>query len=409
MKPLFIPWSLNEYLNGAHPLLASYLDSLQARFSIVTPADPPVVSREALAHDCLRFAVELVELSGVSRDTALQFVAARHHLSDVAAPPESLVFHHTTIPSLKHDSILHFENPILFFWPALRHGKFTRGASLLDHPYHPLIRATLAHPCMKKIISHSPTGLQYLRALFPEQAIQSKTEYIPLLQFVASGVHRARRAARYQPVIGSERRRRMLFTNSFHGYADSFWLRGGVTALLAFDRVRREASVELQIVSRIPDDLPPEVVKVLRDPDVHVVDRVSETELQALHDRADILILPSVCLHSMSLAKAVCSGTFVVGSDAPGVEDILTDPALGRIVQGTARSRAYFDDARTAMRLDDFSDIKQINFDNINAVTTALLEALQVPPGHRTAYQPSRDDLEAPSKLNDLFVDLCVT
>ena len=300
MKSLFIPWTLAQYLNGAHPLILSVLDGLAGQVMIAGPQANATVDLSDFAEDYGRLADELRVLTDVDRDTAQRFIATRYHLSDALAPPNSIAFHHTILPSLRHSSIVHFETPILFFWPEASHGKFSRDSSLVDHPFYPLISASLAHANVKKIVSHSTTGLRYLRGLFPNQVIQDKTAHIPLMPFVQRSVERARQLPGGRPVPPTMGWRRLLFTNSFHGEPSSFWVRGGVTTLLAFQRVGEEIPLELVIVGSIPDDLPQEVADILRSPYVRHIPSAAESELQAYYDSADVMLLPSVGLHENS-------------------------------------------------------------------------------------------------------------
>lgn len=392
MKSLFIPWTLTQYLNGAHPLVVSVLDGLAGQIRIAgAQANATMELSEFTAHYG-RLADELEILTGVERDVVQRFVATRYHLSDALAPPNSVGFHHTILPSLQHSSIVHFETPILFFWPEVSHGKFAKGSSLVDHPFYPMIGASLAHSNVKKIVSHSTTGLRYLRGLFPDSAIQNKTAHIPLRPFVQRSVERIRRLPGRQLVQPSKGRRRILFTNSFHGEPSSFWVRGGVTALLAFHKVDTVIPLELVIVGSIPDDLPEEVMTIVRSPHVRHVSRASESELQAYYDTADVMLLPSVGLHSMSITRAISSGCYVLCTDVPGVEESVTDQAFGRILNDTVRKRVYFDDAKADLLLDDYALVQQINFDNVNVLAEALYDRLMTVPCRNPVPSVFHDD-----------------
>jgi glycosyltransferase involved in cell wall biosynthesis len=351
---------------------------------------------------------ELQVLTGVERDIVQRFVATRYHLSDALAPPNSVGFHHTILPSLQHNSIVHFETPILFFWPEVSHGKFARGSSLVDHPFYPMISASLAHSKIKKIVSHSATGLRYLRGLFPDPVIQDKTAHIPLMPFVQRSVEQARRLPGGQLVPPTKGRRRLLFTNSFHGESSSFWLRGGVTTLLAFQRVSAVIPLELVIIGSIPDDLPEEAAAIVWSPHVRHVSKASESELQAYYDSADVMLLPSVGLHSMSIARAICSGCYVLCSDVPGTEEYVRDQAVGMILNGTAGKRVYFDDTKVDLLLDNYASVKQINFDNVNTVAEALCGRLMAVPRRNQVSSASQyDDPRTLMRTAELFRAAC--
>ena len=408
MKSLFIPWTLAQYLNGAHPLIVSVLDGLAGQVMIAGPQANATADLLEFAADYGRLADELRVLTGVDRDTVQRFIATRYHLSDALAPPNSIAFHHTILPSLRHSSIVHFETPILFFWPEVSHGKFSRGSSLADHPFYPMVSASLAHSNIKKIVSHSATGLRYLRGLFPDPVIQDKTAHIPLMPFVQRSVERARQLPCGRPVPPRMGWRRLLFTNSFHGEPSSFWLRGGVTTLLAFQRVGEEIPLELVIVGSIPDDLPEEVANILRSPYVRHVPRAAESELQAYYDSADVMLLPSVGLHSMSITRAICSGCYVLCSDVPGAEEYVADQAVGMILNGTAGKRVYFDDAKVDLLLDDYASVKQINFDNVNPVAEALYGRLMAVPCRNHVPSVSQyDDPRTLMRTAELFRAAC--
>ncbi len=408
MKSIYIPWTLAQYLNGAHPLLVSVLDGLAGQVRIVGPQVNATVDHTEFAANYGRLGDELRVLTGVDGDTVQRFISTRYHLSDALAPPNSIAFHHTILPSLRHSSIVHLETPILFFWPEVSHGKFSRGSSLVDHPFYPMISASLAHSNIKKIVSHSATGLRYLRGLFPDPAIQGNTAHIPLMPFVQRSVKRARQLSGGQPVPLTTGRRRLLFTNSFHGEPSSFWVRGGVTTLLAFQQVGEEIPLELVIVGSIPDDLTEEVADILRSPYVLHVPRTAESELQAYYDSADVMLLPSVGLHSMSITRAICSGCYVLCSDVPGVEEYVTDQAVGLILNGTAGKRVYFDDTKVDLLLDDYESVKQINFDNVNTVAEALYGRLMAVPCRNQIPSASQyDDPHMLMRAAELFRAAC--
>ncbi len=407
MRPIFIPWSLAEYTNGVHPLLAVYLQTLQHTCQVVTPSVNVPFTASSFTRDHISQLEELYARFSGDRNSLCEFISTRHHLSDLAAPMNSLVFHHTLIPTLRHTSMVHFENPIMFFWPSVKHGHFSEGSSLLDHPFYQAIKETLSHLKIKKIISHSALGLSSLYRLFPDEDIREKTEQVPLLPFVQLYVDDIRRSAGQCPGP-KEDERHILFTNSFHGYAESFWLRGGVTTLLAYSLVKKHIPLRLTIVSKIPQNLPTEITDLLSDPQIHLQERVSETELQRLYDAADVFMLPSICLHSMSLARAVCSGTYVISADAPGADEVITDSLKGYIVPGTATTGVYFKDQKVDMWLDNFSNIQQINYDNAVPVATALYQSLRSPTQRRRShYQPTDSDREAVRRLHSMFVGLC--
>lgn len=410
MKSLFVPWTLAKYLNGAHPLVVSLLDGLVGRLMIVGPQARATMDLSEFTEHDVYLVDELQALTNVDRHTIQRFIATRYHLSDALAPPSTIGFHHTILPSLRHSSIVHFETPILFFWPDAMHGKFLRGSSLVDHPFYPLVRAALSHPNIKKLVSHSSTGIRYLRSLFPDSVIQDKTAHIPLFPFVQRSVERARQLPGDKTVVSTVGRRRILFTNSFHGWPSSFWFRGGVTTLLAFQRICEVLPIELIVVGSIPDDLPEVAAAVLRSPYVRHVPRASETELQAYYDSADVMLVPSMGLHSMSIARAICSGCYVICCDAPGVEDLITDTNHGTILNGTVKARVYFEDAKAGLLLDDYALVKQINFENVEAVAQALLSQFTRTDHQRVAalVSSNADDMGV-SRTVDLFRDACLT
>lgn len=409
MKSLFVPWTLAKYLNGAHPLAVSLLDGLVGRVMIVGPQARATADLSEMAEHHVYLVDELQALTSVDRGTIQRFIATRYHLSDALAPSNSIGFHHTILPSLRHGSIVHFETPILFFWPEAMHGQFVRGSSLVDHPFYPLIRAALSHPNIKKIVSHSSTGLRYLRSLFPDSVIQDKTAHVPLFPFVQRSVERARQLPGDWPVLPTIGRRRILFTNSFHGWPYSFWLRGGVTTLLAFQQICEVLPIELIIVGSIPDDLPEAVTAILRSPHVKHVPRASEGELQAYYDSADIMLVPSMGLHSMSIARSICSGCYVICCDTPGVDDLITDRTHGTILNGTVKARVYFNDAKAGLLLDDYALVKQINFENVEPVAQAVLAQLERPSHKRMTAPmwPNTDDVGLLGAV-DLFREVCL-
>ncbi len=383
MKKIFIPWSLDGYINGNHPLINSYLIFIKANFEVNTKSN--IINYES-ANEFTRNNLQYVFSKYKDKaPTAIEYLSSRNNLSYLYQPVDSVALHHSIMPNICLPSIIHFETPLTLFIPFLSHGKFSSGLSLKNHPMYPYIYEDLMSKNIKFIFTHSRLGYENFKKLFADPQLHQKLHYIPAESFVNDFVshHRNRQNLRFlNPLINLRNKLRpnkfkrekinILFTSSYHSGENTFWLRGGAIALKSFANICDHYSASLDFVGKIPKDLPQELMEIVSRSNVTTHEFLSDHDLQRLYDKCHILLSPTVGLHAMSLLRAICSNVFVISSNAPGVSDLVNHANYGIVVDCKFFDRIYFPDQDTGILLDNYAMVKEFNNRNYSTFTKAL-------------------------------------
>jgi hypothetical protein len=137
MKKIYIPWGLDGYINGNHPLINSYLLYIKDNFELSSKSNN--IDYKSV-NDFLKKACSRSFQKNIGSSlTAIEYLSSRNNFSHLCQPVDSVALHHSIMPSAILPSIIHFETPLTFFIPFLSHGKFNPGFSLKEHFMYPYI------------------------------------------------------------------------------------------------------------------------------------------------------------------------------------------------------------------------------------------------------------------------------
>lgn len=374
-KNIYIPWNLDGYINGNHPLINSYLLFIKNKFNIIYPKENVTLKSVniSIKNKLIDFnSLRCIKSNDIS--SFIEYSSSRNNLADLYQPIDSVALHHSIMPSANFPSIMHFETPITFFIPFLYHGNFKPGFSLKDHFAYRFIYESLFSHNIKLIFTHSYLGYINFKQLFPDPLLHKKLRHVPADSFVNDFVVANRKCSIFRS--REKHRINILFTSSYFSDEKTFWLRGGAITLKVFENICNKFPVTLNFVGKIPKDLPNEFKSILLNPNLITHNFLSDYDLQRLYDNSHILLSPTVGLHAMSLLRAKCSNLFVVSSNAPGVSDLINPGTDGAILECSSLQDIYFPDKCSTVLLDDYSLIKEFNYENISTFTQALIEIL---------------------------------
>ncbi|MCR9255871.1 MAG: hypothetical protein NXI16_07210 [Alphaproteobacteria bacterium] len=335
-----VPWSTPVYreFSGPHPMMMSLAGSFPGiRFDFDLP-EPGPDDLERAADEQRALTRALTPLA--APDLVARFVESRGLASQaMIRPPHDLVLHHS-MPFTFGQSpwCIHIEEIVTLFAPFLWHGK-SAGVAARDVPVMPLVRALLESPACRFISSHLSHSADWLGTVFDSEIIRAKSRHIPFgvdfpetpAQAIDAEIARRNAKADDAPV-------RFLFTNSWSQDPNSLLVRGGLDALLAFAEVlKNRPDWTLTVRSRLPTELLGEdfggFVKSI--PNLSIIDTpISDAEMAALYLDADIYLLPSVGLHTVSILQAMYFGAVLIASDAPAVDEYVTQDVNAAVVPG---------------------------------------------------------------------------
>lgn len=338
---LGLPWQLNHYkpLNGAHPLVLSFLEGNGAVEPVAITPVAATVPREMQTRVLARLARQTNQVPDALLPTFIDWLSlpdqvAIESQSDAC---DALFLHTTPLHAASAPWIFHFESFPSLFMPFMFTGQ-TRGVELRSQGWFRQVRDQLASGECMRIFSHMRGSLEILTRVFDSAAIAAKCHHVPL------GIS-LREPAELLPKFEPGRRLRILFTNSLHGQPSSFYLRGGHHLLEAFARLRKHLpDAELTILSAVPTDL------MARFPSSHFIgvnwinSRVDDTTLDQLFLGHQLFALPAAGLHSHSLLRAMAHGCVPIVSDALGYEEYTAGLQDSVMVLRGVRDMVYRDE-----------------------------------------------------------------
>ena len=383
MKRVYLPFDTPAFkpLNSNHPLVACLVERSYDDIEFVrSPAEqstaaPParVLERAILFGNALdRARIDLPPRA----DMQMKFITSRDLVSqqyfDTSA---DLAFMHTA-PMLLNQMpyILHLEAVTPLFIPFLYHGE--TGNTRLRHEYaFWYVRAMLEADCCRGIFSNLALTVAQLGRVFDSEVIARKSRHVPPgPYFTAEQAEKAEaRAAQKQP----GQRVEILFTNSWHQDAFSFFLRGGLDLVFAFLEVEKQfPNIHLTLRTVLPDTLNnirPDYISFIRShPKITVLpDMVSEEEVFELFLRADIFCLHAYGLHTVSVLRAMYCGNACIVSDAPGYDEYLTDGETGIVLPGL-RAEIYSEDAESGFLRDNYRAPRPYDPQRVARLASAL-------------------------------------
>ena len=216
---------------------------------------------------------------------AVQFLRTRHFASQVLVPPGADLLFLTSIPFTCNQRpwVIEIEDPITLFFPFHLNG-CTGRTDVRRSPYLPVVKALLESEACRGIVTHMRSTAEALPRLFGSEIVAAKIAYIPCGTALPT-------AGRDHPADGPID---LLFTCSWHQLPVSFFLRGGLDILRAFETVHeRYPHVRLTLRTRLPE-LKPRFRKVLEKCWVRVIDRyLPDEDMDDLMRSSHVFLIPA--------------------------------------------------------------------------------------------------------------------
>ncbi|HVS35970.1 MAG TPA: glycosyltransferase family 4 protein [Gemmataceae bacterium] len=295
----------------------------------------------------------------------IQFLRTRHFASQIQAPPRAKLLFLTSVPFICNQRpwIIEIEDPITLFFPFHLNG-CTRDTPIRRSPYWPIVKALLESDACRGIVTHMRSTAAALPQLFQSEKIALKTAYIP--------------CATELPAVAVDQsatdRLDLLFTCSWHQLPVSFFLRGGLDVLRAFEIVQeRYPHVRLTLRTRLPE-LKPRYRRILEKCWVRVIDRFLPNEdMDDLMRSSHVFLLPAARMHVVSVLRAMAFGQAVIASDGWGFREYVEHGRNGLIVPGRHGKTSWMDEDTGFLREDH-----EPMFRSSTSVATALADAIGV-------------------------------
>ncbi len=292
---------------------------------------------------CLRTLAAFIRLffalrrAGCRLWPTVQFLRTRHFPSQVLVPPRANLLFLTSIPFTCNQRpwVIEIEDPITLFFPFHQNG-CTGRTDIRRSPYLPVVKALLESEACRGIVTHMRSTAEALPKLFGSEIVAAKTAYVPCgTTLPPTGVDHA-----------ADGRLDLLFTCSWHQLPVSFFLRGGLDVLRAFEIVQeRYPRVRLTLRTRLPE-LKPRFRKVLEKCWVRVIDRyLPNDDMDDLMRSSHVFLIPAARIHVVSVLRAMAHGQVVVASDGWGFREYVEHGRNGLIVPGRHGKTSWMDDA----------------------------------------------------------------
>lgn len=344
-----VPWGVPvfDWYNGQHPLPRSLIaDTPEFRFSAAV-REPDAATRRAVeaAAAALR---DAVRPAGVRDEDIDAFIATRSLESqEMMCGPMDLLFLHTAPLTLGHTPwALHVESTLPMFEPFFGHYG-TQYIDLDTHPTWHIVRHLVRAPACRGILTHLRRTAEDLPVLFRDETLAAKVHYAPLgLEMPEEMRLAAEMAAARKDAKTDDDDVVFLFTNSWHQNPDSFAKRGGIEVIVAFlTLLLRRPNCRLILRTVLPEHLDPAVREAVRHhPRIEVHEGVvPDAALYDMLFRADVFLVPSMHLHTISILRAMAAGAVVVTTDAAAIEEFVTHGETGFIIP-VWKDIAYWDD-----------------------------------------------------------------
>jgi glycosyltransferase involved in cell wall biosynthesis len=269
----------------------------------------------------------------------------------------------TSIPYTlgRHPWIIEIEDATTLLLPFHMNGCTSR-TPIRRSPYLPILKTLLEADSCRGIITHMRSTAEALPKLFRSEAIAAKTTYVP--------------CGTSLPPVGQDHtatdRLDLLFTCSWHQNPDSFFLRGGLDVLRAFETIHeRYPHVRLTLRTGLPW-LKPRFRRVLEKCWVRVIDRyLPDDEMDELMRSTHLFVLPAARIHVVSVLRAMAHGQVVVASDGWGFREYVEHGRNGMIVPGRYGKVSWMDD-ETGMMRENYDPMRTTD----SAVTQGLVETI---------------------------------
>ena len=308
--------------------------------------------------------------NGSTVATLAKFIRSRSLGAQLAVPSDvSLAF----LPSMPFilgqiPWVIEIEDTTTLFVPFPRIGgkrhdpRLFGTGGIYDSVFLPAIKALLQSESCRGIITHVGSTAKSIPILFDDPTLGNKIFHIPL------GT-RQRVTCKTPKPNGPVT---ILFTNSWHQGSTSFYLRGGLDVLEAYAVVfPRYPESRLVLRTKLPPDLDQRYRRLIDRCNVQVIDQfLSEQEMEALFNSADVYVLPAARLHVVSVLQAMASGLAIIVSDGWGMAEYITHSRNGLIIPGRYGRTSWMDS--NGMLRENYQPL----FLTDPAVTNGLADAL---------------------------------
>jgi glycosyltransferase involved in cell wall biosynthesis len=173
----------------------------------------------------------------------------------------------------------------------------------------------------KKIVCHVEKMAKALPVLLNSDIIKNKTI------FKRIGINK-----KNIDFNKKDKKFRILFTNSYHDWCNSFYLRGGHLLLTCFSILEQKyPNLELVIRSSLPE----EIKKNINSPNIKVYEnRLSDVELHSLYEQSNLVVLLAARIHTHSLCQAFSYGIPAITSNGWAFDEYIENQVNGFIVEG---------------------------------------------------------------------------
>lgn len=387
------------HLNGGHPLLAQLIEHVKGfDFQAAAWGEPSLGRVAGALSDAARLGERLLttQPDAAACDPAAveRFLASRDPGSLALAPEDAdLTFLHTT--PLTFDAspwLLHLESVSTLFWPFLHQGAL-RGRRLYEEPVYPVVARLLASDNCRGLFTHCRHTVEQIERIFQSDAIAAKVRYAPLGVRIPPDWRAAADAAMAEK-HRADRPMEILFTNSWHQAPENFCNRGGLDIVAAFIELHRQRpNVHLTVRSSVPTDIDGgEIGRILREhPAITLLDeKISDDALHRLILAADVFLLPSAALHSVSTLRAMALGAVCVVSDLPVFAEFIDDGVTGAVVRGRA-AKTLSVDPESGWEQDDYASMRAVDPEVAGNLLTVLLDLCDRPAWRRDVAAAARD------------------
>jgi glycosyltransferase involved in cell wall biosynthesis len=350
-----VPWQAPVFrdANSQHPLPRSLIaDTAEFVF------DPGLASgaqAQALAKQdgaALRAAL-CASLPHIDQTEVDRFIASRdlESQAQMSSPMDLLFLHTAPLTFGQRPWAMHIESTLPMFEPFFGHFR-TWDIDLDATPAWHFVRHLVGAPQCRAIFTHLRRTQEDLPRLFRNGDLARKVHYAPLGFEMPAELRRSTEdaiARKNAKAAGDELV--FLFTNSWHQAPDSFVKRGGLEVLMAFlVLIDRQPNCRLILRSQ----LPPYVEKLLPfsvrgHPKIEFLDEmIPEAALYELFLRADVFLLPSTNLHTISMLRAMATGGVLITTDVSSIDEFVTDEENGLVLPAW-KGISYRDDLESGL------------------------------------------------------------
>lgn len=357
-----IPWGLSNYiaLNGFHPLYRALFEG--DGVPDCRTWDPVILSsllcnkrvwselsgrREALRRKLGQ------EFDGDAPNPILHNDELRDLALGSLLSGDVEFLHTAPTPSLQKPFVFHFESFQHVFFPHHQPGA---GPIRLTADLLRYYRTLFEHPFCLAIMSHLPDSLADFSSFFRSSTIDSK-----LCRTRMGLSERAYPVHSFDDLRARKKTGQFLFLNSANQSASNFRWRGG-DVVLRFWKRHIEGGHEGRLILRCARPDPVLLIECgvdsgfVREQEGRSIfwfpEYLSVYEMNRLFVEAEVLLLPSIYLHSVSIMQALRAATIPIVTDTVGTDLYVRDGRNGFVLKGV-REKVWDLDRQTSVHFDD--------------------------------------------------------